>query len=60
MPWQGVHVMASSWPATAYMLQHKHVPALLRKPLVTNIARSMGKHPAQVCPAPLLYSVKTC
>ncbi|KAK9915503.1 hypothetical protein WJX75_000016 [Coccomyxa subellipsoidea] len=45
---QGVHVMASSWPATAYMLQHKDVPALLRKPLVTNIARSMGKRPAQV------------
>ncbi|KAK9915836.1 hypothetical protein WJX75_004875 [Coccomyxa subellipsoidea] len=44
---QGVHVMASSWLATAYMLQHD-VPALLRKPLVTNIARSMGKRPAQV------------
>ncbi|BDA45305.1 probable NADPH-dependent aldo-keto reductase, chloroplastic [Coccomyxa sp. Obi] len=45
---QGVHVMASSWPATAYMLHRKEVPALLRAPLVANIARSLGKRPAQV------------
>ena len=40
--------MASSWPATAYMLHRKEVPALLRAPLVANIARSLGKRPAQV------------
>jgi alcohol dehydrogenase (NADP+) len=45
---QGVHVMASSWPATAYMLHRKEVPALLRAPLVASIARRLGKRPAQV------------
>ncbi|KAK9916090.1 hypothetical protein WJX75_008482 [Coccomyxa subellipsoidea] len=44
---QGVHVMASSWLATANLLQD-NVLALLRNPLVTNIARSTGKRPAQV------------
>lgn len=45
---QGVHVMASSWPATAYMLHRKEVPALLRAPLVAEIARRLRKRPAQV------------
>jgi diketogulonate reductase-like aldo/keto reductase len=45
---QGVHVMASSWPATAYMLHRKEVPALLRSPLVHDISRRMGKRPAQI------------
>ena len=40
--------MASSWPATAYMLHRKEVPALLRAPLVASIARRLGKRPAQV------------
>ena len=40
--------MASSWPATAYMLQRKDSPALLRAPLVHDIARKLGKRPAQV------------
>lgn len=41
--------MASSWPATAYMLHRREVPALLRAPLVHDIARKVGKKPAQVC-----------
>ena len=45
---QGLHVMASSWPATAYMLQRKDSPALLRAPLVHDIARKLGKKPSQV------------
>lgn len=45
---QGVHVMASSWPATAYMLHRKEAPALLRAPLVASIARRLGKRPEQV------------
>ena len=40
--------MASSWPATAYMLQRKDSPALLRAPLVHDIARKLGKKPSQV------------
>ena len=40
--------MASSWPATAYMLQRKDSPPLLRAPLVHDIARKLGKKPSQV------------
>lgn len=47
MPHQGIHVMASSWPATAYMLQRKEVPPLLRAPVVHDIARRLGKRAPQ-------------
>lgn len=45
---QGLHVMASSWPATAYMLHKKDAPALLSEATVLEVARRMGKHPSQV------------
>ena len=40
--------MASSWPATAYMLHRKDAPAVLRDETVVAKARMIGKHPAQV------------
>ena len=45
---QGIHVMASSWPATAYMLQRKDAPAVLSDPTVVEVARKQGKHPSQI------------
>ena len=43
-----MHVMASSWPATAYMLHRKDAPALLREPVVLDVAKATGRKPAQV------------
>ena len=40
--------MASSWPATAYMLHKKDAPALLRDPVVQAKASMLGKHPSQL------------
>lgn len=45
---QGLHVMASSWPATAYMLHKKDAPALLSEPTVLETASRIGKHASQV------------
>ena len=45
---QGLHVMASSWPATAYMLHRKDAPALLSDQVVVSKSRMLGKHPSQV------------
>ena len=45
---QGLHVMASSWPATAYMLHKKDAPALLSEPTVLEVASRMSKHASQV------------
>ena len=40
--------MASSWPATAYMLHKKDAPALLSEPTVLETASRIGKHASQV------------
>ena len=39
---------ASSWPATAYMLHRKDAPALLREPVVLEVAKAIGKKAPQV------------
>lgn len=40
--------MASSWPATAYMLHKKDAPPLLSDQAVVAKARALDKHPSQV------------